>query len=129
MASVKSFTISTNIMNTEVTPTKIQRITTLTTRAIPLSDISCGLFDDDKDDTDDDTEESSDDENDCDFLDYTESTIADLNPAAKLVDTIAQCKASMKYVKKVLDLFSKEPHFFNLSHLVGSFQTAYFLHP
>ena len=116
MAPVKLFTTSTNITTTEVTPTKIQRTLTLTTSAVSSPDISRDLFDDDKDDYDDDTEESSDDENDCDLLDYTESTIADLNPAAKqVVDTIAQCKALVKYVKKVLDLFSKKSYFFNWS--------------
>ena len=105
MASVKSFTVSTNIMNTEVTPPKIQRTTKLTTRAVSYSDFSHNSFDDDKNNTVDDIEESSDDENDCAVLDYTEATIADLNPVVKqVVDTIAQCKALVKYVKKVLDL-------------------------
>ena len=85
VAPVKSFTISKYTTNIEVIPKKIQRTTTLITRAVSSPDISRDSFDDD------DTEESSDSENNCDVLDYIESTIADLNPAAKqALDTIAQ---------------------------------------
>lgn len=98
---MKSFTISTNVTRIEVTPTKIQSKTT-TASSFASPGVSSESFDDEKDDNDDDSEDSSEEENDGDPLDYTESTIAELIPAAKqVIDTITQCKALVKYVKKV----------------------------
>ena len=101
---VKSFTISTNVTRMEVTLTKIQSKTTTSSFASP--GVSIESFDDDKDENDDDSEDSSEEETDGDPFDYTESTIAELIPAAKqVIDTISQCKALVRYVKKVIMTF------------------------
>ncbi len=105
---MKSFMVSTNITQMEVTPTKIGRTTTTTTTAVASPDISSEIPDDDNDG---DSEDSTDDEDDEDPLDYTAATITELSPAAKQVlDTITHCKSLVKYAKKVYNSHGNTKH-------------------
>lgn len=73
----------------------------------PSPDIIGEILDDDNNGESEDTDEDEND--DGDVLDYTAVTVAELSPAVKQVlDTITNCKSTVKYVKKVRTSKEKE---------------------
>jgi hypothetical protein len=102
-------TVSKIIIETERTPSKTMKKTTTTTTAVEASpEIDFPYENEENYDDNGSAEETSDDDEDEDdeqelfLLDYTATTIENLPQSAKnVLQTIKDCKALVKYVKKV----------------------------
>jgi len=100
-------TISKIIIETERTPLKTMKKTTTTTTSVEASPEADFQYEneenyDDNGSAEETSDDDDDDEDELFLLDYTATTIENLPQSAKnVLQTIKDCKALVRYVKKV----------------------------